>query len=87
LRAANDNYDPGEVLVWAMAESEGLRIARERIVAEAQARTGFLDLGQFGLTQLLADVLQLKHLRTLNFGAGLSANGPREAPKWASPRR
>ena len=45
-------------------------IARERIVREAEEKTGFLDLGRLGLTELPEELFQLKHLRGLNLGAG-----------------
>ena len=51
-----------------MAASEGERIALERIAKEADERTGFLDLGVLGLTELPAELFQLKHLRGLNLG-------------------
>ena len=49
---------------------DGLTIARERIVREAEEKTGFLDLGRLGLTELPEELFQLKHLRGLNLGAG-----------------
>ena len=60
--------------------SEGERIARERIAKEADERTGFLDLGGLGLTELPAELFELKHLRGLNLGSGwraVRANGGR----------
>lgn len=50
-------------------ESEGLRIARERIAREAEERTGFLDLGRLGLTELPEELFELQHLQRLNLGA------------------
>ena len=49
--------------------SEGERIALERIAREADERTGFLDLGELGLTDLPAALFALKHLQGLNLGA------------------
>jgi internalin A len=49
---------------------DGLTIARERIAQEAVAKTGFLDLGRLGLTELPDELFQLKHLRKLNLGFG-----------------
>jgi internalin A len=50
------------------AASDGERIALERIAKEAEERTGFLDLGMLGLTELPAELFKLKHLRALNLG-------------------
>jgi internalin A len=50
------------------AASEGEKIALERISKEADERTGFLDLGKLGLTELPAGLFELKHLRSLNLG-------------------
>jgi internalin A len=47
---------------------DGLAIARERIAKEAEGKTGFLDLGMLGLTELPEELFQLKHLRRLNLG-------------------
>jgi internalin A len=46
-----------------------LSIARERIAREARDRTGSLDLGRLGLTELPAELFTLTHLRRLNLGA------------------
>ena len=52
-----------------MAEAfDGERIARQRIAAEAEQRTGFLDLGGLGLTSLPPELFRLTHLRVLNLG-------------------
>ncbi len=51
---------------------DGLAIARQRIAEEAEARTGFLDLGGLGLTALPPELFRLRHLRTLNLGAGIT---------------
>ncbi len=48
--------------------SEGERIARERIAKEADERTGFLDLGRLGLTELPPELFGLEHLHGLNLG-------------------
>jgi Leucine-rich repeat (LRR) protein len=47
---------------------DGLTIARERIAREAEEKTGFLDLGRLGLSELPGELFQLKHLRRLNLG-------------------
>jgi internalin A len=49
---------------------DGLSIARERIAKEAEENTGFLDMGELGLTELPEELFHLKHLRRLNLGAG-----------------
>lgn len=46
----------------------GLAIARERIAKEAEEKTGALDLGMLGLTELPEELFRLKHLRRLNLG-------------------
>jgi internalin A len=51
-----------------MSSEEGLRIARERIAREANEKTGFLDLGQLGLTELPEELFGLTHLLALNLG-------------------
>jgi internalin A len=51
-----------------MSSEEGLKIARERIAREADRRTGFLDLGWLGLTELPDELFALAHLHTLNLG-------------------
>lgn len=52
-------------------ETEGERIALERIAEEAEARTGFLDLGMLGLKALPEALFALKHLARLNLGLGI----------------
>jgi internalin A len=49
---------------------DGLAIARERIAKEAEEKTGFLDLGNLGLTELPGELFRLGHLRRLNLGNG-----------------
>ncbi|TYP87784.1 MULTISPECIES: leucine-rich repeat domain-containing protein [Nitrosomonas] len=49
--------------------SDGFHIARERIAHEAEAFTGFLDLGQLGLTALPEEIYKLQHLQSLNLGS------------------
>ena len=49
-------------------QPDGLTIARQRIAHEAEAQTGFLDLGMLGLTELPEEIFRLKHLRRLNLG-------------------
>ncbi|HME24943.1 MAG TPA: leucine-rich repeat domain-containing protein [Acetobacteraceae bacterium] len=50
---------------------DGLELALMRIAEEAEARTGFLDLGGLGLVTLPPELFRLRHLRELNLGAGL----------------
>jgi hypothetical protein len=47
---------------------EGLAIARARIAEEKEKRTGFLDLGRLGLTELPGELFELDDLRGLNLG-------------------
>jgi internalin A len=49
-------------------ETDGLAIARQRIAQEAKDRTGSLDLGRLGLTNLPDELFRLTHLRRLNLG-------------------
>src|SRR5687768_1833185 len=51
-----------------MSDPEGLAIARQLIAEEAEQRTGFLDLGCLGLTELPEEIHQLSHLRRWNLG-------------------
>ena len=51
-----------------MPNPDGLAIARQLIATEAQQQTGFLDLGNLGLTELPDEIHQLAHLRRLNLG-------------------
>lgn len=50
------------------SKHEGLSIARKRIAEEAERRTGFLDIGKLGLTELSSELFELQHLRRLNLG-------------------
>ena len=45
---------------------EGSKIALERIAQEAKARTGKLDLGMLGLTELPQELFRLTYLQELN---------------------
>jgi hypothetical protein len=47
-------------------DRDGFSIGRERITRELKERTGFLDLGQLGLTALPEELLGLWHLQWLN---------------------
>jgi hypothetical protein len=49
--------------------TDGEAIARERIAQEADERTGDLDLGTLGLTELPDALFDLKHIKRLNLGA------------------
>ncbi|MBL8572161.1 MAG: leucine-rich repeat domain-containing protein [Hyphomicrobiaceae bacterium] len=51
-----------------MSHPEGLKIARQRIAAEAEARTGKLDLARLGLTSLPEEMFDLTHLQWLRLG-------------------
>ncbi|MEI7461727.1 MAG: leucine-rich repeat domain-containing protein, partial [Pirellula sp.] len=51
-----------------MSHPEGLAIARRLIAEEAEKKTGFLDLGMLGLTELPNELFGLDHLRGLNLG-------------------
>ena len=55
------------MVAWS-EDFDGPGIARQRIAEEAERRTGFLDLGNLGLTELPADLFRLRHLRQLNLG-------------------
>jgi internalin A len=48
---------------------DGLAIAQQRIVEEKENRTGFLDLGRLGLTELPEEIFELTHLRGLSLGS------------------
>ena len=52
------------------SKPEGLAIALVRIADEKNNRTGFLDLGRLGLTDVPEELFELEHLRGLNWGAG-----------------
>ncbi len=52
-----------------MSHPEGLQIALQRIAEEKEQGTGFLDLGQLGLTALPDELFDLDHLTGLNLGA------------------
>jgi internalin A len=52
-----------------MSNPEGLEIARRLIAEEVVKKTGFLDLGKLGLTELPDELFALAHLRTLNLGS------------------
>ncbi|MCF7960743.1 MAG: leucine-rich repeat domain-containing protein [Pirellula sp.] len=54
-----------------MSHPEGLAIARRLIAEEADKKTGFLDLGNLGLTELPDELFGLAHLRELNLGRWL----------------
>ena len=56
------------MLIAMPKDFDGPGIARRRIADEAERRTGFLDLGMLGLTELPAGLLGLRHLRQLNLG-------------------
>jgi len=58
--------------------AEGLRIALARIAQEAEERSGFLDLGMLGLTELPEALFGLRHLRGLNLGSSWRD----EAGRW-----
>ena len=47
---------------------DGLALARKLIAEEAEKKTGKLDLGNLGLTEVPSEVFQLTHLQELNLG-------------------
>jgi internalin A len=49
---------------------DGLAIARQRILREAEEKSGFLDLGALALSVLPDELFALRHLRNLNLGSG-----------------
>src|SRR5271167_4493918 len=49
--------------------TEGHAIAIARIAGEKKNRTGFLDLGRLGLTEVPEELFELEHLRGLNWGS------------------
>jgi internalin A len=51
------------------SKPEGLGIALARIADEKKNRTGFLDLGQLGLTEVPEALFELEYLRGLNWGS------------------
>ena len=53
-----------------LSHPEGLAIARVRIAEEKEKRTGFLDLGRLGLTELPEELFELEYLWGLNGEAG-----------------
>jgi internalin A len=69
---------------------DGLSIALERIAREAEERTGTLDLGRLGLTELPEELFTLSHLQQLslgtcflddNYGYKITASdGPKNGP-------
>ncbi|POZ52408.1 leucine-rich repeat domain-containing protein [Methylovulum psychrotolerans] len=62
--------NPTAIPMTLETETEGLRIARERIAQEAEQRSGFLDLGMLGLRALPEELFSLRHLRGVNLGYG-----------------
>ena len=58
-------------------ETQGEKIALERIAEEAEARTGSLDLGMLGLKALPEALFALKHLARLNLGRWFNDEGGR----------
>ncbi|MDH4155458.1 MAG: leucine-rich repeat domain-containing protein [Nitrospira sp.] len=47
---------------------DGILIARRLIAEEREKKTGFLDLGNLGLTEVPVELFELTHLRGLNLG-------------------
>ena len=72
-----------------MSNPEGLALARQRIAEEKQARTGFLDLGRLGLTELPDELFELEDLQGLNLGRSWmdQEDGWREAASDLAPNR
>jgi internalin A len=59
---------------------DGLSIARERIAREADEKTGFLDLGRLGLSELPRELFDLQGLLRLNLGNGYQDEKARWQP-------
>ncbi|MBI5817585.1 MAG: leucine-rich repeat domain-containing protein, partial [Verrucomicrobia bacterium] len=47
---------------------DGMLTARRLIAEEREKKTGFLDLGELGLSELPSELFALTHLRVLNLG-------------------
>ena len=60
--------DRGVGFLLTTPMDEGQKIARELIAKEAKEKTGFLDLGMLGLTELPEELYDLAHLKSLNLG-------------------
>ena len=58
-----------------MSNPEGWKIALERIAAEKEAKTGFLDLGRLGLTEPPESLFELEHLERLYLGSRFFDSG------------
>lgn len=54
-----------------MSEPAGWEYALKLIAAEKVARTGKLDLGSLGLTDLPEELFELMHLKQLNLGSAV----------------
>ncbi len=65
-----------------MSNPKGWKIALERIAAEKEARTGFLDLGQLGLTEPPESLFDLEHLDRLNLGSYFFDSGGKYRNAW-----
>src|SRR5271166_956361 len=74
LETMIENVNPDRVHALRASEApmssnpDGWAIALQRIAQEAKARTGTLDLGMLGLTELPEELFALTHLRELNLG-------------------
>ncbi|MGE0642463.1 MAG: COR domain-containing protein [Nitrospira sp.] len=53
-----------------MTDMDGILIARRLIAEEREKKTGFVDLGNLGLTEIPAELFELTHVRELNLGTG-----------------
>jgi hypothetical protein len=62
---------------------DGQTEALKRIAAEAEAKTGFLNLGMLGLTSQPDELFALTHLRALHLGDGFLSFGGHEARNWS----
>jgi internalin A len=52
------------------SHSDGITIARTRIAREKEERSGFLDLGRLGLSELPEEIFEVGYLWGLNLGYG-----------------
>lgn len=61
---------------------DGLHIARRMIAEEREKKTGFLDLGNLGLTEVPGELFELAHLCGLNLGRWyFDENGNYQEPR------
>jgi hypothetical protein len=73
------------VAVTPSSSLDGLAIARECLAKEAEEKTGFLDLGNLGLTELPEELFRLKHLRRLSLGPRIPTRKGNGGPACQKP--